>query len=106
MDSYKMLIDGRQVDGENGVFDVLNPATAAVFAQCPSGSLAQLDQAVKAAQAAFKTWRYSSHAQRQERLLAIAADIEHEAEPLARLIVQEQGKPLELAFSEVMGAAA
>ena len=106
MHNYKMLIDGIQVAGEEGRFDVINPATGAVFAQCPAGSLGQLDQAVNAAQLAFKSWRHSSHPDRCERLLAIAADIEQEAPSLARLIVLEQGKPLELAFSEVMGAAA
>ena len=106
MQNYKMLINGIQVAGDRGQFDVINPATGKAFAQCPSGSLAQLDQAVDAAQAAFKTWRNSSHADRCQRLMAIAADIEHDADALARLIVQEQGKPLELAFSEVMGAAA
>ena len=106
MHNYKMLIDGIQVAGEEGRFDVINPATGAVFAQCPAGSLGQLDQAVNAAQLAFKSWRHSSHPDRCERLLAIAADIEQETPSLARLIVLEQGKPLELAFSEVMGAAA
>ncbi|UII68959.1 aldehyde dehydrogenase family protein [Pseudomonas sp. HN11] len=106
MHNYKMLINGVQVAGDQGQFDVINPATGAAFARCPAGSLGQLDQAVDAAQQAFKTWQHSSHADRCERLLAIAADIECEAESLARLIVMEQGKPLELAFSEVMGAAA
>lgn len=106
MHHYTMLINGVQVAGENGQFDVINPATGAAFAQCPAGSLAQLDQAVAAAQAAFKTWRHSTHALRCERLLAIAEAIEQDADALARLIVLEQGKPLELALSEVMGAAA
>lgn len=104
MQHYTMLINGVQVAGENGQFDVINPATGTAFAQCPAGSLAQLDAAVDAAQAAFKTWRLSTHALRCERLMAIADDIEQNADALARLIVLEQGKPLELAFSEVMGA--
>ncbi|CRM46022.1 aldehyde dehydrogenase family protein [Pseudomonas asgharzadehiana] len=106
MQHYTMLINGVQVAGENGQFDVINPATGTAFAQCPAGSLAQLDAAVDAAQAAFKTWRLSTHALRCERLMAIADDIEQNADALARLIVLEQGKPLELAFSEVMGGAA
>ena len=106
MQHYTMLINGVQVAGESGQFDVINPATGAAFAQCPAGSLAQLDAAVNAAQAAFKTWRHRSHALRCEHLGAIADDIEQDADALARLIVREQGKPLELAFSEVMGAAA
>ncbi|MGZ0716246.1 aldehyde dehydrogenase family protein [Pseudomonas palleroniana] len=106
MHQYKMLINGVSVAGENGQFDVINPATGAAFAYCPAGSLSQLDEAVAAAQAAFKTWRHSTHGQRCEHLKAIADGIEQDADALARLIVQEQGKPLELAFSEVMGAAA
>ncbi len=106
MHHYTMLINGVPVAGENGQFDVINPATGAAFAQCPAGSLSQLDEAVAAAQAAFKTWRHSTHGQRCEHLNAIADAIEKDADALARLIVQEQGKPLELACSEVMGAAA
>jgi len=106
MHHYQLLINGVQVAGEEGLFDVVNPATGAAFAQCPAGTLEQLDQAVNAAHEAFKTWRHSSHADRCTRLLAIASDIEQDVEALARLIVLEQGKPLELAFSEVMGAAA
>ncbi|MCQ6255204.1 aldehyde dehydrogenase family protein [Pseudomonas sp. Q11] len=106
MHDYHMLINGVQVRGENGHFDVLNPATGSAFAQCPAGSLAQLDLAVAAAQAAFGEWRHSTHEDRCERLLSIAADIEQQAQALARLVVLEQGKPLALALSEVMGAAA
>ncbi|WP_335944127.1 aldehyde dehydrogenase family protein [Pseudomonas sp. G166] len=106
MHDYQMLINGVQVRGENGHFDVLNPANGSAFAQCPAGSLAQLDLAVAAAQAAFGEWRHSTHEDRRERLLNIAADIEQHAQALARLIVLEQGKPLALAVFEVMGAAA
>ncbi|WP_210644221.1 aldehyde dehydrogenase family protein [Pseudomonas sp. Tri1] len=106
MHDYQMLINGVQVRGENGHFDVLNPANGSAFAQCPAGSLAQLDLAVAAAQAAFGEWRHSTHEDRRGRLLNIAADIEQHAQALARLIVLEQGKPLALAVFEVMGAAA
>ncbi|BBP64594.1 aldehyde dehydrogenase [Pseudomonas sp. Cab53] len=106
MHDYQMLINGQPVDGEDGHFEVINPATGRAFARCPAGSLAQLDQAVDAAQRAFGSWRCTAHEDRCERLLAIAADIERDAEALARLIVLEQGKPMALAFSEVMGAAA
>ncbi|MBT2339991.1 MULTISPECIES: aldehyde dehydrogenase family protein [Pseudomonas] len=106
MHDYKMLINGVAVSGEKGDFDVINPATGKAFARCPAGSLAQLDLAVDAAQAAFSEWRHSTDEDRRERLLGIAADIEAQAEALARLIVQEQGKPLALARFEVMGAVA
>ncbi|MDX1723533.1 MAG: aldehyde dehydrogenase family protein [Pseudomonas sp.] len=106
MYDYRMLIDGARVVGEDGHFDVINPATEVAFAQCTSCSLDQLDQAVNAAQAAFKGWQHSTHAYRRECLQLIADDIERDADGLARLIVAEQGKPLALAFSEVMGGVA
>lgn len=106
MHDYRMLIDGARVTGEDGHFDVINPATETVVAQCSAGSLAQLDEAVSAAQNAFGSWRLSSHAERSACLHRIADDMEREVEDLARLIVLEQGKPLALAFSEVMGSVA
>lgn len=106
MYDYRMLIDGARVEGEAGHFDIINPASGVGFAQCGAGSIAQLDQAVEAAQRAFGEWRLSSHAQRSACLQRIADDLEHEADALARLIVAEQGKPLALAMSEVMGGVA
>lgn len=87
-------------------FAVTNPATGDVVAQCPKAELEHLDLAVKAAQKAFSGWSLTSDAQRQQMLVNIADDIEANAESLAALIVEEQGKPLELAIGEVMGGVA
>ena len=106
MNDYRMLIDGARVAGEGGHFEVLNPATETAVAQCTAGSLAQLDLAVAAARRAFAGWQLTSHAERSACLQRIADAIEQDAERLARLIVSEQGKPLALAFSEVMGGVA
>lgn len=106
MHDYRMLIDGARVDGEEGQFEVINPATGAVFAQCSSASLAQLDGAVRAAQSAFTRWRLTTHSERSAILHRIADDIGAQAESIARLIVAEQGKPMELAIGEVMGGVA
>lgn len=106
MNDYQLLIDGARVPAEGGYFEVINPATGQAFAHCPAASVAQLELAVEAAQRAFTSWGRSSCAERCERLQLIAADIEREADELARLIVMEQGKPLALAFSEVMGGVA
>jgi acyl-CoA reductase-like NAD-dependent aldehyde dehydrogenase len=106
MHDFKMLINGQQFDGEDGKFGVVNPATEDVFAECPAGSVDQLDHAVAVAQKAFSAWQHTSAQERRERLTRIADDIESEIEELARLIVEEQGKPMELARSEVMGGVA
>ncbi|MHA6196026.1 aldehyde dehydrogenase family protein [Pseudomonas wadenswilerensis] len=106
MHDFQLVIDGARVPGDNGAFAVINPASGAPFAQCPAASLEQLNSAVDAARRAFAGWRASSTEQRRNALHKAADDMEREAEALARLIVQEQGKPLALAMSEVMGGVA
>jgi len=100
MAEYKLLIDGRLVDGA-AVMDVLNPATEEVLARCPRGSAEQLDEAIAAAQAAFPAWMRTSIAERRALILKFADSIEFHAENLARLLTQEQGKPLGEASAEI-----
>ncbi|RTE64838.1 aldehyde dehydrogenase family protein [Amphritea opalescens] len=106
MKQYSLMINGQQVAGEAGTFKVLNPATEEVVALCPEASLAQLDAAVASAQACFETWQYSSNDERKQLLHSIADRLEANADELARIVVEEQGKPLFLAQMEVGGAVA
>lgn len=101
---YSMIINGQAVAGEQGTYPVINPATAQAFAECPCASVNQLDQAVDAAETAFKEWQHSSHEERKTLLHKIADKIEENAAELAEIIVTEQGKPLPLAQMEVGGA--
>src|SRR5579883_2756630 len=105
MSEYKLLIDGALVDGASEM-DVINPANEEVLARCPRASQGQLDQAVAAAQRAFPAWRATPIAERKAKLLAIADAIQASAADLARLLTQEQGKPLGDATGEIYGAAA
>lgn len=98
---YQMLINGQLLDGAH-TFDVINPATKAVIAQAPQASLAQLDEAVAAARAAFPAWSALAYAERKSRLLALADALEAAADDLAATLTQEQGKPLKGFFG--MGA--
>ena len=59
--TYRMLIDGQLVDGAE-TLSVVNPATGEVFATCARADRAQLDQAVAAANRAFKDWSAQSYA--------------------------------------------
>jgi acyl-CoA reductase-like NAD-dependent aldehyde dehydrogenase len=86
--------------------DVINPATGAAFATCPRASSAQLNRAVAAAKAAFPAWAATPIAERKKALTAIADVIQANATELARLLTQEQGKPLGDATGEVFGASA
>jgi acyl-CoA reductase-like NAD-dependent aldehyde dehydrogenase len=84
---------------------VLNPATEEVLADCPTASEAQLNEAVEAAQAGFQTWKNTPIEERRAKLGEIADIIEANSEDLARILTQEQGKPLEDAMGEIMGAS-
>src|SRR6185369_17256536 len=105
MSDFKLLINGRLVEGDSDM-DVINPATEAVFATCARASKAQLDQAVAAAKAAFPAWSATSIDERRQLLVAIADIIQANLADLARLLTQEQGKPLQDATGEIFGAAA
>jgi acyl-CoA reductase-like NAD-dependent aldehyde dehydrogenase len=102
--AYKMLIGGKLVDGAK-TQDVFNPATGAVLETCPRAYEAQLNEAVAAAKAAFSAWSALSFAERRKKLEAIADVLEARTDEFARLLTQEQGKPLPQATGEVMGAA-
>jgi acyl-CoA reductase-like NAD-dependent aldehyde dehydrogenase len=101
-----LIIRGEKVAGSGDLFDVINPATETRIASGRMASVEQLDQAVAAARQAFQSWRTTSDAERKALLHKIADQIEANADELARIIVQEQGKPLHLARMEVGGAVA
>jgi acyl-CoA reductase-like NAD-dependent aldehyde dehydrogenase len=105
MGPFKLLIDGKLVDGD-GVMDVVNPATEEVLSPCPRASKAQLDQAVAAAKAAFPAWSRTSIDERRAALVAIADKIQENAPELGRILTQEQGKPIGDAVGEAYGASA
>lgn len=104
MGSYKLLIDGKLVDGAS-TLDVINPATEAVLAQCPRASQEQAEQAVQAAHKAFGAWRRVPLEERRAMILKLADAVNKNAAEIAKILTQEQGKPLaeasaELAYSE------
>jgi len=75
-------------------------------AQGPRASKGQLDEAVAAAKAAFPAWSRTTMDERRAVLVAIADAIQANVGDLARLLTQEQGKPLADATGEVFGASA
>ncbi|PCJ71527.1 MAG: aldehyde dehydrogenase [Rhodobiaceae bacterium] len=105
MSGFKLLINGELVDGDM-TMDVVNPATEKTVATCARASEDQLNQAVAAAKAAFPAWSATSIDERKKAINAIADVIEANGEELARLLTQEQGKPLADATGEVFGTAA
>ena len=101
---YKNLINGEMVETGEWL-DVVNPANEEVIGQVPACGADDLNRAVAAARAAFKTWKNTSHEERQAACMAIAAAIKENADELFRLLTSEQGKPHAQAQGEILGAA-
>ncbi|MGQ3673873.1 aldehyde dehydrogenase family protein [Xanthobacter sp. TB0136] len=100
MPDFKLLIGGQLCEGA-GTMEVLNPATEEVLAVAPRASGEQLDAAVAAAKAAFPAWAALPIETRREKIIALADRLEERADEFARLLTQEQGKPLAEAAGEI-----
>ncbi|SAI59767.1 aldehyde dehydrogenase [Bordetella ansorpii] len=101
-----LLIDNewREARGNQRI-DVVNPATGSKIGQVASASREDLDQALDAAQRGFETWRNMSAHERCAIMRKTAVLVRERAEAIARLLTQEQGKPLVEAKGEVMAGA-
>ncbi|KAF0186520.1 MAG: aldehyde dehydrogenase family protein [Hyphomonadaceae bacterium] len=100
---YRMLIDGDLIAGSSA-FDVINPATAEPFAQCPKADEAILERAITAAKRAFPAWSAKSIEERARLVDKLADALEARAPEFAGLLTSEQGKPLDQAMFEIMGS--
>ena len=97
MRTYQLLIGGRWVDAASGrTFEDLNPATAEVLAQVAEADAEDVRLAVAAARAAFDEgpWGRMSGGERGKILLRIADRLEAEANAIARLESQDNGRPI------------
>lgn len=100
MGDYKLLIDGELIEGD-ATMDVINPATEEVLATCPRGSERQMNQAIAAAKATFASWRKVPMEERRVMVNTLADAIDEHRDEFARLLTQEQGKPLTEATAEI-----
>lgn len=54
----KLLINGEWTDSQSSEWvDIVNPATQEILAQVPFATASEVDAAVAAAHAAYRTWR-------------------------------------------------
>jgi acyl-CoA reductase-like NAD-dependent aldehyde dehydrogenase len=94
---YRLLIGGEQVEGDNGAYDVVNPATETIVGQAPEASVAQVDAAAAAAAEAFPAWSRTKPEERAA-LLTRAADLLRERmDELIPLVQAETGATLRVA---------
>jgi aminobutyraldehyde dehydrogenase len=102
----KLLINGQLVAGEGPSLAVLNPSLGTVLVEIAEASPAQVDAAVRAADAAFPAWSQTSPKDRATLLLKLADKIDAHAEELARLESQNCGKPYAAALNDELPAIA
>lgn len=84
--------------------NVIDPSTEEVCAVISLGDQADTDAAVAAAKEAFKTWGFSSKAERLELIESILEIYNRRSEDLAQAMSLEMGAPIDLSRSSQVGA--
>ena len=98
----KNYVGGDWVDSSSSVYTpVVNPATCETIAECPDSTRADVDAAVKAAQAGFEEWRRTPVLNRVQYLFRFKTIIEDRFEDIAKMVVEENGKTRDEARGEV-----
>ena len=102
----QLFINGHWQDAADGrTLAVINPATGTEIGRVAQAGKADLDLALAAAQKGFETWRDMTAADRSKVMRRAADLMRQRAGDIARLLTQEQGKPLAEAKGEAMAAA-
>ncbi|WP_133645852.1 CoA-acylating methylmalonate-semialdehyde dehydrogenase [Paraburkholderia flava] len=93
--SVKLLIDGEFVESQTTEWrDIVNPATQQVLARVPFATAGEVDAAVRAAHAAFATWKHTPLGARMRVMLRYQALIREHMPRIAKILTAEQGKTL------------
>jgi acyl-CoA reductase-like NAD-dependent aldehyde dehydrogenase len=85
------LIGGEWVDGADGGYEIVNPATEEVIGIAPEASEVQALDAARAAQDAFPAWSQTSPEVRSNLLQAVADAMRDKFDDLLPLVIAETG---------------
>lgn len=98
----RMLIDGKWTDGSSqDVFEVENPANQRIIGTIPQGGAEDAAAALGAARRVQPAWAALPAHERAKLLFALADAVKANDGVLARIVVAEQGKPLNQATGEI-----
>lgn len=99
-------IDGRAVPSDCAEeMVIMNPANEEPVNSIPKGCPADAEAAVQAARAAQPAWAALSPTERRNALRTVSARLQEHSEAIAKLLTEENGKPLAQARAEVKAAA-
>jgi acyl-CoA reductase-like NAD-dependent aldehyde dehydrogenase len=95
LERYQLFIGGEWKDASDGeTFNSTCPANGEALAACSEANKADVDAAVEAAWAAFRTWKNTSPLRRAAILTKIADIIDANASHLALVESMDNGKPI------------
>src|SRR5581483_128032 len=98
----RMFVGGEWVDAGGGErFETIDPSTGAPLASVPSATAADVDRAVRAAQAAAPAWARLNARKRGQLLIEAAKRVRAKAERIAMLDAVDGGMPLKAARADV-----
>ncbi len=102
----KLFIDGQWIDSSDGkTFDVINPATEEIIYTIPAATKQDLDQALAAADRAWRQWREVDAWTRSKKLRKVADLIRERLDDIALAVTEDQGKPITESKGEVNAMA-
>jgi len=100
--SYKNYINNNWFESESGkTFKAFNPFTEEVISEVQASNETDINKAVEAAIKAYKEWGHMAPGERRDLLRRLATRSLENAEPLARTISKEMGKPFKEALGEI-----
>jgi acyl-CoA reductase-like NAD-dependent aldehyde dehydrogenase len=88
------LLDGAASGGGDNPVLLIDPANGRPFARIAYATTDDVDRAVESASRSLALWRGTAFEERGRRLRNLARLILEQADPIAALISQEQGKPV------------
>jgi succinate-semialdehyde dehydrogenase/glutarate-semialdehyde dehydrogenase len=98
----QMVIAGESTNASDGATtEIRNPATGAVVDRVPAATEQDINRAIDAAESALKGWSKTPPSRRGEILFESAHRIKEREKELAKVLTQEQGKPMREAVLEV-----
>src|SRR5262245_60869706 len=98
----KLIIGGEQRDAaDGGVTEIRNPATGELVDRVSAATQDDINRAIDAADSAFRRWSAVPPPSRAAILYKAAHLLNEREKDLARLLTQEQGKPLREAVLEI-----
>src|SRR6516164_2737361 len=95
------FVNGEHASSAGGqTSEVVDPSTGEPYAQAPVSGPADADAALRAAAAAFESWRDATPAERSLALLRIADAVESRAEEIVAAECRNTGKPVGITMAE------